>query len=126
MKKNINRLLAVLLACFMSFQSIPAFHARAVDEEATQEAVMPADRQSEKTEEETEVSPEDPAEATTEKTDDTQENPVEVKTEETEISPENPVEETTEKLEALHPLILDVLPVNFEELFIYEHEGGRK
>ena len=35
-------------------------------------------------------------------------------------------EETTEKLEALHPLILDVLPVNFEELFIYEHEGGRK
>ncbi len=99
MKKNITRLLAVLLACFMSFQSIPAFHACAVDEEATQEAVMPADRQSEKTEEETEVSPEDPVEATTENTDETQENPVEVKTEETEISPENPVEETTEELE---------------------------
>lgn len=35
-------------------------------------------------------------------------------------------EETTEKLSALHPVILDVLPVNFEELFIYEHEGGSK
>ena len=35
-------------------------------------------------------------------------------------------EETTEKLSSLHPVILDVLPVNFEELFIYEHEGGSK
>ncbi len=33
-------------------------------------------------------------------------------------------EETVEKLKELHPVILDTLPVNFEELFIYEHEGG--
>ena len=33
--------------------------------------------------------------------------------------------EIEEKLSKLEPLILDVLPVNFEELFIYEHEGGR-
>ncbi|MBQ5554467.1 MAG: ABC transporter ATP-binding protein [Erysipelotrichaceae bacterium] len=32
--------------------------------------------------------------------------------------------EIEEKLRSLHPLILDTLPVNFEELFIYEHEGG--
>ena len=31
-----------------------------------------------------------------------------------------------EKLRSLHPLILDTLPVNFEELFIYEHEGGKQ
>ncbi len=31
-----------------------------------------------------------------------------------------------EKLQKLDPLILDTLPVNFEELFIYEHEGGSK
>ena len=30
------------------------------------------------------------------------------------------------KLQKLDPLILDTLPVNFEELFIYEHEGGSK
>lgn len=35
-------------------------------------------------------------------------------------------EETVEKLNLLNPLILDVLPVNFEELFIYEHKGGMK
>lgn len=35
-------------------------------------------------------------------------------------------EETIAKLEKLNPLILDTLPVNFEELFIYEHEGGKK
>ena len=33
-------------------------------------------------------------------------------------------EKTIEKLSELHPLILDTLAVNFEELFIYEHEGG--
>ncbi len=32
--------------------------------------------------------------------------------------------EVEEKLRTLHPLLLDTLPVNFEELFIYEHEGG--
>lgn len=31
-----------------------------------------------------------------------------------------------DKLKKLDPLILDTLPVNFEELFIYEHEGGSK
>ncbi len=35
-------------------------------------------------------------------------------------------EETVRKLEELNPLILDTLSVNFEELFIYEHEGGNK
>ena len=30
------------------------------------------------------------------------------------------------KLNELNPLILDTLSVNFEELFIYEHEGGDK
>jgi ABC-2 type transport system ATP-binding protein len=35
-------------------------------------------------------------------------------------------EETVRKLEELKPLILDTLSVNFEELFIYEHEGGSK
>ena len=33
-------------------------------------------------------------------------------------------EDITEKLEAFNPLILDVLNVNFEELFIYEHTGA--
>ena len=33
-------------------------------------------------------------------------------------------EEVSEKLEAFNPLILDVLNVNFEELFIYEHTGA--
>ena len=33
-------------------------------------------------------------------------------------------EEISEKLEAFNPLILDVLNVNFEELFIYEHTGA--
>lgn len=35
-------------------------------------------------------------------------------------------EETVKKLEELKPIILDTLQVNFEELFIYEHEGGKK
>ncbi len=35
-------------------------------------------------------------------------------------------QEVETKLRKLEPLILDTLPVNFEELFIYEHEGGRK
>ncbi len=35
-------------------------------------------------------------------------------------------QEVSEKLEKLNPLILDVLNVNFEELFIYEHTGGKK
>ena len=35
-------------------------------------------------------------------------------------------QQVEEKLQKLDPLILDTLPVNFEELFIYEHEGGRK
>jgi len=35
-------------------------------------------------------------------------------------------EKITEKLSSLHPVILDALPVNFEELFIYEHEGGER
>ena len=33
-------------------------------------------------------------------------------------------DEVSEKLEAFNPLILDVLNVNFEELFIYEHTGA--
>lgn len=33
-------------------------------------------------------------------------------------------EEVSEKLETFNPLILDVLNVNFEELFIYEHTGA--
>ncbi len=33
-------------------------------------------------------------------------------------------EEVYEKLQELNPLLLDVLNVNFEELFIYEHTGG--
>ena len=33
-------------------------------------------------------------------------------------------EDVSKKLEALNPLILDVLNVNFEELFIYEHIGA--
>ena len=33
-------------------------------------------------------------------------------------------EETLSRLRELDPLILDALSVNFEELFIYEHEGG--
>ena len=32
--------------------------------------------------------------------------------------------DVSKKLEALNPLILDVLNVNFEELFIYEHTGA--
>ena len=32
-------------------------------------------------------------------------------------------EEVQEKLYTLNPLLLDVLPVNFEELFIYELES---
>lgn len=35
-------------------------------------------------------------------------------------------DETMKELEKLNPLILDTLSVNFEELFIYEHEGGNK
>ncbi len=35
-------------------------------------------------------------------------------------------DEVCEKLRELHPLILDTLNVNFEELFIYEHEGGNR
>ena len=35
-------------------------------------------------------------------------------------------DEIVEKLKELDPLILDTLSVNFEELFIYEHEGGDK
>ena len=35
-------------------------------------------------------------------------------------------DEIVEKLKEADPLILDTLQVNFEELFIYEHEGGRK
>ena len=35
-------------------------------------------------------------------------------------------EEVVKKLKELDPLILDTLSVNFEELFIYEHEGGKK
>ena len=34
-------------------------------------------------------------------------------------------DEVVEKLEAMHPLILDVLSVTFEELFIYEIERNR-
>ena len=33
-------------------------------------------------------------------------------------------EEISKRLYALDPLILDVLNVNFEELFIYEHTGA--
>lgn len=35
-------------------------------------------------------------------------------------------DEICEKLNALNPIILDTLQVNFEELFIYEHEGGKQ
>ena len=35
-------------------------------------------------------------------------------------------EETMKKLKKLKPVILDSLPVNFEELFIYEYQGGNK
>ncbi len=35
-------------------------------------------------------------------------------------------DEVCEKLRQADPLILDALSVNFEELFIYEHEGGSK
>ncbi|MCR4856130.1 MAG: ABC transporter ATP-binding protein [Erysipelotrichaceae bacterium] len=35
-------------------------------------------------------------------------------------------DEVTDKLSELKPLILDALSVNFEELFIYEHEGGNR
>jgi len=35
-------------------------------------------------------------------------------------------EEIENKLRELKPVILDTLPVNFEELFIYEHSGGNK
>jgi len=35
-------------------------------------------------------------------------------------------EEIEDKLKELKPVILDTLPVNFEELFIYEHSGGNK
>lgn len=35
-------------------------------------------------------------------------------------------QKVTEELYILNPVILDVLNVNFEELFIYEHEGGKK
>ena len=35
-------------------------------------------------------------------------------------------EQIVAKLQELHPVILDTLSVNFEELFIYEHEGGER
>ena len=35
-------------------------------------------------------------------------------------------DETVEKLREMNPIILDTLAVNFEELFIYEHEGGER
>lgn len=35
-------------------------------------------------------------------------------------------EEIASKINKLKPIILDTLQVNFEELFIYEHEGGKK
>ena len=35
-------------------------------------------------------------------------------------------EEIVNKLRELDPVILDTLSVNFEELFIYEHEGGER
>ncbi len=35
-------------------------------------------------------------------------------------------EETVKKLQELDPVILDILSVNFEELFIYEHERGER
>ena len=35
------------------------------------------------------------------------------------------LEEVSGRLRKLDPLILDTLQVNFEELFIYEHEGGK-
>lgn len=34
-------------------------------------------------------------------------------------------DEVTSKLKTLHPLILDTMPVNFEEMFIYEVEGQK-
>lgn len=35
-------------------------------------------------------------------------------------------EKVMEQIESLHPVLVDVLPVNFEELFIYELEGRSK
>lgn len=35
-------------------------------------------------------------------------------------------EEIVKKIQELKPIILDTLQVNFEELFIYEHEGGKQ
>ena len=35
-------------------------------------------------------------------------------------------EEVIKKLEKLKPLILDCIKINFEELFIYLHEGGKE
>lgn len=35
-------------------------------------------------------------------------------------------EEVLQKIQQLHPLLVDTLPVNFEELFIYELEGRSK
>ncbi len=35
-------------------------------------------------------------------------------------------EEVVKKLNKYEPILLDTLNVNFEELFIYEHEGGKK
>ena len=35
-------------------------------------------------------------------------------------------DETVKELKKLKPIILDTLSVNFEELFIYEHEGGNR
>ena len=34
--------------------------------------------------------------------------------------------EVEEKLREMNPVVMDVLNVNFEELFIYEHEGGNR
>ena len=35
-------------------------------------------------------------------------------------------EEVLSQIEAMHPILVDVLQVNFEELFIYELEGRSK
>ena len=35
-------------------------------------------------------------------------------------------EEVLNQIEAMHPILIDVLQVNFEELFIYELEGRSK
>lgn len=35
-------------------------------------------------------------------------------------------EEVLNQIEAMHPILVDVLQVNFEELFIYELEGRSK